>query len=278
MLTIGSHLSSAKGYEAMGRTALDMDANTFQFFTRNPRGSKAKKIDLKDINRFLSLARENGFGTILAHAPYTLNPCSADPKVANFAAFVLKEDLALMEHLPHNFYNFHPGCHVGQGEEKAIELVASQLNAVLIPDQTTTVLLETMSGKGSEVGKTFEELASIIEKVDLEEKIGICLDTCHVYSAGYDIAHHADEVLDQFDKILGMKRLRAIHLNDSMMPYDSRKDRHEKIGQGSLGEAAFIKLVNHPLLRDLPFFLETPNDLEGHSEEIRWLRSHYSSQ
>lgn len=278
MLTIGSHLSSAKGYEAMGRTALDMGANTFQFFTRNPRGSKAKKIDLKDINRFLSLSRENGFGTLLAHAPYTLNPCSADPKVANFAALVLKEDLALMENLPHNLYNFHPGCHVGQGEEKAIGLVAGQLNAVLTQEQTTTVLLETMSGKGSEVGKTFEELAAIIEQVELEEKIGICLDTCHIYSAGYDIVHHTDDVLDQFDKILGMKRLRAIHLNDSMMPFDSRKDRHEKIGQGSLGEAVFIQLVNHPLLRELPFFLETPNDLEGHSEEIRWLKSHYVSR
>lgn len=275
MFTVGSHLSSAKGYEAMGRAALGIGANTFQFFTRNPRGSRAKKIDTGDIGRFLSLAGANDFGLLLAHAPYTLNPCSADPKVSRFAALVLKEDLALMEHLPHNLYNFHPGCHVGQGEESAIGQIAGQLNAVLTPGQTTTVLLETMSGKGSEVGKTFEELAAIIERVELEEKTGVCLDTCHVYSAGYDLVHRLDEVLEQFERTLGLKRLRAIHLNDSMTPFDSRKDRHEKLGRGSLGEDALIRLINHPQLRDLPFFLETPNDLDGYRREIDWLRGHY---
>ena len=206
MLYIGCHLSSAKGYEAMGRVALSIGANTFQFFSRNPRGSKAKAIDEPDIARFLKLAEDNGFGTLLAHAPYTLNPCSADPKVTRFAAQVLREDLELMEHLPGNLYNFHPGSHVGQGVEKGIELVADQLNGVLAPDQKTTVLLETMSGKGSELGKTFEELAAIIERVDLKEKLGVCLDTCHVYSAGYDIVNNLDAVLEQFDSVLGLER------------------------------------------------------------------------
>lgn len=246
MLHIGCHLSSAKGYEAMGRVALSIGANTFQFFSRNPRGSKAKAIDEPDIARFLKLAEDNGFGTLLAHAPYTLNPCSADPKVTRFAAQVLREDLELMEYLPGNLYNFHPGSHVGQGVEKGIELVADQLNGVLAPDQKTTVLLETMSGKGSELGKTFEELAAIIERVDLKEKLGVCLDTCHVYSAGYDIVNNLDAVLEQFDSVLGLERLHAIHLNDSMTPFSSFKDRHETIGKGSLGEQAFINIINHP--------------------------------
>ena len=275
MLHIGCHLSSAKGYEAMGRVALSIGANTFQFFTRNPRGSKAKAIDEQDIARFLELARNNGFGTLLAHAPYTLNPCSADPGVARFAAQVLKEDLELMEHLPGNLYNFHPGCHVGQGAEKGIELVAGQLNGVLSPEQTTIVLLETMSGKGSEVGRTFEELAAIMERVDLKDKLGVCLDTCHVYSAGYDIVNGLDSVLEHFDAVLGLERLRAIHLNDSMTPFSSFKDRHETIGKGSLGEQAFINIINHPVLRELPFFLETPRDDAGHGEEITWLKEHY---
>jgi deoxyribonuclease-4 len=272
---IGCHLSSAKGYEAMGRVALSIGANTFQFFTRNPRGSKAKTIDEQDIARFLELARNNGFGTLLAHAPYTLNPCSADPGVARFAAQVLKEDLELMEHLPGNLYNFHPGCHVGQGAEKGIELVANQLNGVLSPEQKTIVLLETMSGKGSEVGRTFEELAAIMERVDLKGKLGVCLDTCHVYSAGYDIVNRLDSVLEHFDAVLGLECLRAIHLNDSMTPFSSFKDRHETIGKGSLGEQAFINIINHPVLRELPFFLETPRDDAGHGEEITWLKEHY---
>ena len=262
---IGCHLSSAKGYEAMGRVALSIGANTFQFFTRNPRGSKAKTIDEQDIARFLELARNNGFGTLLAHAPYTLNPCSADPGVARFAAQVLKEDLELME---------HPGCHVGQGAEKGIELVANQLNGVLSPEQKTIVLLETMSGKGSEVGRTFEELAAIMERVDLKGKLGVCLDTCHVYSAGYDIVNRLDSVLEHFDAVLGLECLRAIHLNDSMTPFSSFKDRHETIGKGSLGEQAFINIINHPVLRELPFFLETPqDDLSGWGREIAALRA-----
>lgn len=275
MLHIGCHLSSAKGYEAMGKTALSIGANTFQFFTRNPRGSKAKAIDEPDIARFLKLAGEKGFGTLLAHAPYTLNPCSADPKVTSFAAQVLREDLALMEHLPGHLYNFHPGSHVGQGVEQGIELVAAQLNDVLTPEQKTTVLLETMSGKGSEIGRTFEELAAVMERVDLNDKLGVCLDTCHVYSAGYDIVTRLDAVLEQFDAVLGLERLRAIHLNDSMTPFSSFKDRHETIGKGSLGEQAFINIINHPVLRELPFFLETPRDNAGHGEEIAWLKEHY---
>ena len=270
---IGCHLSSAKGYEAMGRVALSIGANTFQFFTRNPRGSKAKAIDEQDIARFLELARNNGFGTLLAHAPYTLNPCSADPSVARFAAQVLKEDLELMEHLPGNLYNFHPGCHVGQGVEKGIELVADQLNDVLSPEQKTIVLLETMSGKGSEVGRTFEELAAIMERVDLKDKLGVCLDTCHVWDGGYDIAGDLDGVLTEFDRIVGLSRLKAVHLNDSMNPLGARKDRHARIGEGHIGLDALVRVVNHPALRDLPFCLETPNDLEGYKREIGLLRS-----
>ncbi len=275
MLYLGCHLSSAKGYEAMGKVALSIGANTFQFFTRNPRGSKAKAIDGQDIARFLKLAGDNSFGTLLAHAPYTLNPCSADPNVTRFAAQVLQEDLALMEHLPGNLYNFHPGCHLGQGAERGIELVAEQLNGVLTPELATTVLLETMSGKGSEVGRTFEELAAIIARVELKDKLGVCLDTCHVYSAGYDIVNSLDAVLEQFDSVLGLERLHAIHLNDSMTPFSSFKDRHETIGKGSLGEQAFINIINHPALRELPFFLETPRDDAGHGEEIAWLKEHY---
>ena len=273
MLYIGCHLSSPKGYEAMGRVALSIGANTFQFFSRNPRGSKAKAIDEPDIARFLKLAEDNGFGTLLAHAPYTLNPCSADPKVTRFAAQVLREDLELMEHLPGNLYNFHPGSHVGQGVEKGIELVADQLNGVLAPDQKTTVLLETMSGKGSELGKTFEELAAIIERVDLKEKLGVCLDTCHVYSAGYDIVNNLDAVLEQFDSVLGLERLHAIHLNDSLMPFASRKDRHARIGEGTIGLEAIARIINHPALRHLPFYLETPNELPGYAHEISVLRA-----
>ncbi len=274
MFLIGCHLSSANGYEAMGRTALSIGANTFQFFSRNPRGSRAKNIDESDIERLLTLARAHSFGPLLAHAPYTLNPCSADVRVTNFAAQIFREDLALMERLPGNLYNFHPGSHVGQGVEKGIELTAAQLNAVLTPELKTTVLLETMSGKGSEIGKSFEELAAIIERVDAKEKLGVCLDTCHVYSAGYDIVRHLDDVLRHFDSVLGLERLRAIHLNDSMTPFASFKDRHETIGKGSLGERAIVDIINHPLLKDLPFYLETPRDEAGHGEEIAWLRAH----
>ena len=270
---IGCHLSSAKGYEAMGRVALSIGANTFQFFTRNPRGSKAKTIDEQDIARFLELARNNGFGTLLAHAPYTLNPCSADPGVARFAAQVLKEDLELMEHLPGNLYNFHPGCHVGQGAEKGIELVANQLNGVLSPEQKTIVLLETMSGKGTEVGSRFEELGYILRSVSLGGKMGVCLDTCHVWDAGYDIAGDLDGVVEEFDRVIGLDRLRAIHLNDSQNARGSRKDRHARIGEGQIGLEALAAVTNHPKLRDLPFYLETPNpELSGFAEEIALLR------
>ena len=278
MRYIGCHLSSSVGFAAMGRTALSIGANTFQFFTRNPRGSKAKAIDEQDIARFLELARNNGFGTLLAHAPYTLNPCSADPGVARFAAQVLKEDLELMEHLPGNLYNFHPGCHVGQGAEKGIELVAGQLNGVLSPEQTTIVLLETMSGKGSEVGRTFEELATIMERVDLKDKLGVCLDTCHVYSAGYDIVNRLDSVLEHFDAVLGLERLRAIHLNDSMNPLGSHKDRHARIGEGQIGLEALVRVINHPATKGIPFILETPNDDEGWTHEIALLRAEYKGK
>ena len=273
MLHVGCHLSSAKGYEAMGKVALSIGANTFQFFTRNPRGSKAKAIDEQDISRFLKLAGDNGFGILLAHAPYTLNPCSADPKVTRFAAQVLQEDLALMEYLPGSLYNFHPGSHVGQGVEKGIELVAAQLNDVLSSGQTTTVLLETMSGKGSEIGKTFEELAAIIERVELKEKLGVCLDTCHVYSAGYDLVNRLDGVLEHFDSVLGLERLRAIHLNDSLNPVGAHKDRHARIGEGTIGLEASARIINHPALRHLPFYLETPNELPGYAHEISVLRA-----
>ena len=259
----------------MGKRALALGATTFAYFTRNPRGGAAKAADPEDAASLRKIMAENGFGRLVAHAPYTLNPCSADPGVARFAAQVLKEDLELMEHLPGNLYNFHPGCHVGQGAEKGIELVAGQLNGVLSPEQTTIVLLETMSGKGSEVGRTFEELAAIMERVDLKDKLGVCLDTCHVYSAGYDIVNGLDSVLEHFDAVLGLERLRAIHLNDSMTPFSSFKDRHETIGKGSLGEQAFINIINHPVLRELPFFLETPRDDAGHGEEITWLKEHY---
>ena len=275
MLYIGCHLSSSKGFAAMGRQALELGANTFQFFTRNPRGSRAKDLDPADAAALRDLLARHGFGPIVAHAPYTLNLCGAEEKNRIFARETMADDLARLEHVPGQYYNFHPGSHVGQGVEKGIELVADQLNGVLAPDQKTTVLLETMSGKGSELGKTFEELAAIIERVDLKEKLGVCLDTCHVYSAGYDIVNNLDAVLEQFDSVLGLERLHAIHLNDSMTPFSSFKDRHETIGKGSLGKQAFINIINHPSLREVPFFLETPRDDAGHGEEIAWLKEHY---
>ncbi len=273
MLTIGCHLSSAKGYLAMGRQAEALDANTFQFFTRNPRGSKAKPVNEADMEAYASFARQRSIGPLVAHAPYTLNPASADPGLRDFALRVMSEDLATLEKLPSVYYNFHPGCHVGQGVEVGIAWIAQALNRLLTPEQHTMVLLETMSGKGSEVGSSFEELSEIIRRVDHGDKLGVCLDTCHVYSAGYDIRNDLDGVLEQFDKTLGLKRLKAIHLNDSMTPFASRKDRHEKIGQGSLGMAAFEQIMRHPILKMLPFELETPNDLEGYAAEIALLRA-----
>ncbi len=272
MLHIGCHLSCAKGFLAMGREALHLQADTFQFFTRNPRGSKAKAADPADIEALLALLREHGFAPLVAHAPYTLNPCSADPSVREFAAQVMAQDLQLMEQLPHQLYNFHPGSHVGQGVQAGIDWIVALLDDTLRPDQTTTFLLETMSGKGSEVGSTFEELQAILERVKLPEKMGVCLDTCHVYSAGYDIVGDLDGVLEQFDKTIGLARLKAIHLNDSLTPFASRKDRHARIGEGSIGLDAIVRLIRHPQLRDLPFVLETPNELPGYEQEIRMLR------
>ncbi len=272
MLNIGCHLSVSKGFAAMGRTALEIEASTFQFFTRNPRGGSAKAIDARDMETFLALTKEKNLGPFLGHAPYTLNPCSAEAKTRTFALQAMQDDLARMELLPGNLYNFHPGSHVGQGTTEGIQLIIEQLNRVLTADMTTTVLLETMAGKGSEIGGTFEELQSIIADVALAEKMGVCLDTCHVHDAGYDIVDNLDGVLEEFDRIIGLHRLKAIHINDSLNPRGAHKDRHAKIGEGHIGLAAFERIVNHPALHNLPFYLETPNELPGYAEEIRLLR------
>ena len=277
MLYIGCHLSSAKGYRHMGEEALKIGASTFQFFTRNPRGSKAKKMDVQDAQALMDLVRQHNFAPIIAHAPYTLNPCAADPRVREFARLVVTEDLANLEYLPGVLYNFHPGNHVGQGVETGLELVAGLLNETLRPQQTTTVLLETMSGKGTEVGSSFEEIAAILERVELQDKVGVCLDTCHIYAAGYDIVNNLDGVLESFDKTIGLSRLKAVHLNDSLNPLASRKDRHAKIGQGTIGLEAIIEIINHPRLRHLPFCLETPNDLKGYAQEIKILKEAFPS-
>lgn len=273
MLTVGCHLSTSKGFAAMGRTALSLGANTFAFFTRNPRGGSAKAIDAADAAALRELMAEHDFGTLVAHAPYTLNPCSAKPEAREFARMCMTDDLVRMEAVPHSYYNFHPGSHVKQGAEYGIELIARLLNEVLVPEQTTTVLLETMAGKGTEVGRTFEELAAIIERVELADHVGVCLDTCHVWDGGYDIVGDLDGVLEEFDRVVGLSRLRAVHINDSKNPCGAHKDRHEKIGQGFIGVEAFERIVNHPALRELPFILETPNELPGYAEEIALLRS-----
>lgn len=275
MMNIGCHLSVAKGFMAMGRDALAINANTFQFFSRNPRGSKAKDINRADIAAFLEFAAEHRFTTLLAHAPYTLNPCSADQKTRDFALETMRDDLARMEFLPGNLYNFHPGSHVGQGEDAGIRLIIAQLNTTLTPQQTTTVLLETMAGKGSEIGGSFQELRCILDGVVLQEKVGVCLDTCHVHDAGYDIVNDLDGVLAEFEETIGLDRLRAIHINDSMNPRGSRKDRHARIGHGHIGLEAISRIINHPRLRHLPFLLETPNELPGYAEEIALLRGAY---
>jgi len=272
MLTIGCHLSSSKGYLAMGKEAVSIGANTFQFFTRNPRGSKAKAIDEADVAAFLSYSKEHGIERILAHAPYTLNPCSKDAHTREFAWMTMADDLKRMEYTPGNCYNFHPGSHVKQGVETGIAYITDMLNAILKPEQTTTVLLETMAGKGSEVGGRFEELREIIDRVDLNSHLGICLDTCHVWDGGYDIANHLDEVLAEFDRVIGLNRLRAIHLNDSLNPLGAHKDRHARIGEGCIGQEALIRVVQHPALKDLPFYLETPNELDGYAKEIALMR------
>lgn len=272
-MIIGAHLSASKGYVHMLDEAVSIGANTFQFFTRNPRGGKAKELDLNDAALFNEKSKAQGVNVILAHAPYTLNCCSAKPEVRQFAIETFADDLKRMEATPGMLYNFHPGSHVGQGEEEGIRFIAETLNTVLRGDMTTTVLLETMAGKGTEIGKSFEELQSIIERVELSDKIGVCLDTCHVFDAGYDIVNDLDGVLEHFDKIIGINRLRALHLNDSKNPFASHKDRHEKIGLGSIGEKAFENIVNNKYLRDLPMFLETPNELSGYKAEIALLRS-----
>lgn len=270
---IGNHLSSAKGYEAMGKQAVRLDGETFAFFTRNPRGGKAKEIKPEDVEKFLEIAKEQHFGKIVAHAPYTMNACAAKEDIRELAHTMFTDDLKRMEYTPGNYYNFHPGSHVGQGTETGITLIAELLNQVLHPEQTTTVLLETMAGKGSEVGRNFEELQAIIERVDLKEKIGVCLDTCHVWDAGYDIVEHLDEVLKEFDRIIGLERLKAIHLNDSMNPLGSHKDRHARLGEGQIGSEALQRIVCHEKLQGLPFILETPNDDEGYAAEIAMVKS-----
>ena len=274
MFTIGCHLSSAKGYLKMAKDAVSIDGNTFQFFTRNPRGGKAKAVDPADVEAFHAFAADHGIVTFLAHAPYTMNPAAAKPETRQFALEILADDLMRMEHTPGQLYNMHPGCHVGQGAERGIQLIADALNQVLSPDQSTTLLLETMAGKGTEVGGRFEELAAIIERVELSDKVGVCLDTCHVWDGGYDIAGNLDGVLEEFDRVIGLDRLRAIHLNDSKNPCAAHKDRHAPIGEGFIGFEALSAVTNHPVLRDLPFFLETPQDnLAGWGAEIAALRA-----
>ena len=275
MLRIGCHLSASKGYFAMGKDAIKIGANTFQFFTRNPRGGAAKAIDLNDIQKFTELAKQNNIQKILAHAPYTLNLCSADASIRDFAERTMADDLERMEFLPGNYYNFHPGSHVGQGAEIGINYIIDALNKILKKEQTTTVLLETMAGKGSEIGRDFKELKKILDGVNLNEKMGVCLDTCHVSDAGYDIINNLDDVLSEFDEIIGLDRLKAIHLNDSLNATASHKDRHAKIGEGQIGLDAIVRVINHPLLRELPFYLETPNELDGYAEEIKLLKSLY---
>ena len=273
MLHIGCHLSSSKGFAAMGRQALELGADTFQFFTRNPRGSRAKELDAADAAALRDLLSERHFAPIIAHAPYTLNRCGAEEKNRLFAQETMADDLKRLEHLPGQYYNFHPGSHVGQGMEAGISWIAQGLNAILRPDQHTMVLLETMAGKGSEVGGRFEELREILDRVELGEKMGVCLDTCHVSDGGYDIIHDLDGVLTEFDRVIGLSRLKAIHLNDSKNPPGSHKDRHERIGEGTIGLEALTRVVRHPALRNLPFCLETPNELPGYAREIALMRS-----
>lgn len=273
MIYLGCHLTSSKGFENMAKEAVSINADTLQFFTRNPRGGRAKAIDQKDAERFLEMKEQHNFGKVIAHAPYTLNPCSKEQKTREFAYMTMQDDLQRMEYIPGNYYNFHPGSHVGQGTEAGIEMISRTLNDIITEEQTTVVLLETMAGKGSEIGGRFEELKAIIDKVALQEKIGVCMDTCHVHDAGYDIVNDLDGVLDEFDKIIGLKYLKAIHINDSKNPCGAHKDRHEVIGKGYIGKDTFKKILTHPKLQGLPFVLETPQEnLAGYGEEIKMLR------
>lgn len=273
MLHIGCHLSISKGYEAAGKEALSIGADTFQFFTRNPRGGAAKELVLSDAQKLTDLVKNHGFAPLLAHAPYTMNLCSADPKTREFARSMMADDLLRLEQLPCHLYNFHPGSFTSQDVPTGIGQIIEALNLVIQPEHTTTILLETMAGKGSEIGRTFEELRQIIDGVKLQEKMGVCLDTCHVYDAGYDIVNDLDGVIARFDSVIGLGRLKAIHINDSMNPMGSHKDRHQKIGQGSIGLDAMVRIINHPQLKHLPFYLETPNEVEGYGEEIKLLKS-----
>lgn len=270
---IGNHLSASKGYAAMGRMAVALGANTFAFFTRNPRGGKAKEIVLSDVEKFLGIAEQEKIGKLVAHAPYTMNLCAAKEDIRQFSKDMIADDLRRMEYTPGNYYNFHPGSHVGQGAEKGIELIAEALNEVLIPEMTTTVLLETMAGKGSEVGRSFEELRAILDRIQLSDKMGVCLDTCHIWDGGYDIVNHLDEVLEEFDRVIGLERLYAVHFNDSMNECGAHKDRHAKIGEGCIGAEALRRVATHPALSGRPFILETPNDDAGYKKEIELIRS-----
>lgn len=275
MLHIGCHLSCSNGYLAMGHQAVSIGADTFQFFTRNPRGGSVKPFDAQDAAALVAFLEEKHFAPVLAHAPYTLNACAADEKIRDFAVRTMREDLSRLAHLPGAMLNFHPGSHVKQGAETGVRLIAAMLDEVYTPDMPTTVLLETMAGKGSEVGRSFEEIRAIMDTAKAGDRLGVCLDTCHVYDAGYDIVSRLDDVLDEFDRVIGLSRLRAIHLNDSKNPMSSHKDRHEKIGEGHIGLEAMVRIINHPQLRHLPFYLETPNELPGYAQEIALLRSRY---
>lgn len=275
MLCIGCHLSVSGGFLSMARQAQSIGADTFAFFVRNPRGSSTKSIDLADIQSCRKFLIENNFGKLVAHAPYTMNLCSADAKVRHFSKQALQEDIQKLENLPGNYYNFHPGSHVKQGVETGIKLISQQLNGVLTEKQSTVVLLETMAGKGSEIGGNFREIRDIIDRVELKDKLGVCLDTCHVWDGGYDIVNSLDKVLEEFDKIIGLERLKAVHLNDSLNPCSSHKDRHARIGEGHIGSEALVRVVNHSALRKLPFILETPNDMDGYAREIKFLRENY---
>ncbi len=272
MIYAGSHISSSGGYAAMGRQIRKLGGSTFAFFTRNPRGGRAKPIKKEDVDAFLEMAAELSLGPIVAHAPYTMNVCGAREEVREFGRETMKDDLERLEYTPGNYYNFHPGCHVGQGTEEGIRLIAEALNGALSPEQHTTVLLETMAGKGSEIGGRFEELREILDRVELSDHVGVCLDTCHVWDGGYDIVSHLDQVLDEFDRIIGLDRLKALHINDSQNPLGSHKDRHARLGEGCIGREAFKRIVSHPALQGLPCILETPNDDAGWAEEIRFLR------
>ena len=271
-LYIGNHTTSSKGYTRMARQMIANGGNTFAFFTRNPRGGRAKEIDPEDVRKFLELTEEYKFGKIVAHAPYTLNACAAKENIREFARETMADDLKRMEWTPGNYYNFHPGSHVGQGAEAGVRMIAEMLNEVLTEDQTTTVLLETMSGKGTEMGRNFEELRQILDLVEKKDKMGICLDTCHVWDGGYDIVNDFDGVLEEFDRIIGLEKLKAIHLNDSLNPLGAHKDRHARLGEGHIGLPALKRFINHPALAHLPFYLETPNDLDGYAKEIQLMR------